>query len=72
MTASHAPTTKMVDIMCHIIQWIIWNWLDLISVMRIIILKMFREKSIAIAVRTVLILVVGLMFEVESARIIKR
>ena len=72
MTASHVPTTKMVDIMCHIIQWIIWNWLDLISVMRIIILKMFREKSIAIAVRTVLILVVGLMFEVESARIIKR
>ena len=72
MTASHVPTTKMVDIMCHIIQWIIWNWLDLISVMRIIILKMFRKKSIAIAVRTVLILVVGLMFEVESARIIKR
>ena len=69
---NHVATTNRVDARCQIIQWIVSKLFDLISGMRIRILRMFRAKRIAVAVIIALVLVTGLTSGVERVRMSRR
>lgn len=64
--------TNTVDARCHIIQWIVWKWIDLISGIRDRILKMFNINNMKNAVMVAFILVTGLMSGTENVRISRR
>ena len=72
MIANHMAKTNTVDARCQIIQWIDAKWIDLINGIRDRILRMFRAKSIANAVRIALVLMIGLTSGTESVRISRR